>query len=354
MIERACALTDGPMIGVRDLPDHVRGRGRPAPAVPGQGPASGPGPRGLAPGLRSEIPHGPAPAARGEHLAGREDGRRRPEDAPSPAGQARHQGLTGAPAEDGPSVTAATALPMKPISLTDGAQVTLRSIRPEDESALTALYERLSPETSYQRFFTVMRRLPPDWAHILANVDYDRRMAIVALGPAGELIGVARYVFDERAQEAEIAIVIEDRWQGRGLGTRLLGELIELRGRKRNSPPPGLRPRRQHANAESHPTWNADPGSEAGVGSGVSPPDAAGARRAGPRSGRHLRSPDSALTPTSCRDVPFAGAPGSQPVEAPHAGPGRLSRTGKLRVNVAPWPSTEWTSMVPRWFWTIP
>jgi DNA-binding NtrC family response regulator len=36
VIERACALTDGPMIGVRDLPDHVRGRGRPAPAVPGQ------------------------------------------------------------------------------------------------------------------------------------------------------------------------------------------------------------------------------------------------------------------------------------------------------------------------------
>lgn len=128
------------------------------------------------------------------------------------------------------------ARPMKPVILTDGTPVTLRHIRPEDESALTALYERLSPETSYQRFFTVMRRLPPDWAHILANVDYDRRMAIVALGPSGELIGVARYVHDERAQEAEIAVVIEDRWQGRGLGTRLLGELVgyaEARGIRR-------------------------------------------------------------------------------------------------------------------------
>jgi acetyltransferase len=110
--------------------------------------------------------------------------------------------------------------------LTDGTQVTLRPIQPDDEPALTALYERLSPQTAYQRFFTVMRRLPPDWAHILANVDYDRRMAIVALGPGGGLIGVARYVHDERAQEAEIAIVIEDRWQGQGLGTRLLGELV--------------------------------------------------------------------------------------------------------------------------------
>jgi acetyltransferase len=110
--------------------------------------------------------------------------------------------------------------------LTDGTQVTLRPIRPEDECALTALYERLSPQTAYQRFFTVMRRLPPDWAHILANVDYDRRMAIVALDPGGGLIGVARYVYDERAQEAEIAIVIEDRWQGQGLGKLLLGELV--------------------------------------------------------------------------------------------------------------------------------
>ncbi len=115
---------------------------------------------------------------------------------------------------------------MKRVTLTDGTEVALRPIRPDDESALTALYERLSPQTAYQRFFTVMRRLPPDWAHILANVDYDRRMAIAAIGPDGELIGVARYAYDGRAQEAEIAIVIEDRWQGRGLGTLLLGDLI--------------------------------------------------------------------------------------------------------------------------------
>jgi acetyltransferase len=125
---------------------------------------------------------------------------------------------------------------MRSVTLTDGTPVILRHIRPGDESALTALYERLSPETSYQRFFTVMRRPPPDWAHILANVDYDRRMAIVALSPEGELIGVARYVYDARAREAEIAIVIQDQWQGRGLGTRLLSELMgyaEARGIRR-------------------------------------------------------------------------------------------------------------------------
>ena len=116
--------------------------------------------------------------------------------------------------------------PMRPAVLRDGTLVTLRGIRPEDESALTALYERLSPQTAYQRFFTVMRRLPPNWGHILANVDYDRRLAIVALGPEGTLIGVARYVYDDPSHEAEIAIVIEDPWQSRGLGTLLLGELL--------------------------------------------------------------------------------------------------------------------------------
>jgi acetyltransferase len=71
-----------------------------------------------------------------------------------------------------------------------------------------------------------MRRLPPDWAHILATIDFDRRMAIVAVGPENELIGVARYAYEELTQEAEIAIVVGDRWQGRGLGTQLVTKLI--------------------------------------------------------------------------------------------------------------------------------
>ena len=68
--------------------------------------------------------------------------------------------------------------------------------------------------------------MPPSWGHILANVDYDRRMAIVALGSNGALIGVARYVYDDPSHEAEIAIVVEDSWQSRGLGTLLLGDLL--------------------------------------------------------------------------------------------------------------------------------
>jgi GNAT superfamily N-acetyltransferase len=94
----------------------------------------------------------------------------------------------------------------------------------------------LSQHTAYQRFFSAMRRLPTDWAHLLANVDYERRLALLAeLGPqeAPELIGVARYEPTDRPDTAEIAFVIQDGWQNRGLGRILLQELLaaaEARG----------------------------------------------------------------------------------------------------------------------------
>ena len=109
-----------------------------------------------------------------------------------------------------------------------GATLRIRPIRPEDELRLSELYDRSSRDTRYQRFFTVLRRLPPDWARSLANVDYDRRFALVVedlTASSTSVIGVARY---EPVEEgvAEVAFVVEDRWQGKGLGTLLITELF--------------------------------------------------------------------------------------------------------------------------------
>jgi len=114
------------------------------------------------------------------------------------------------------------------LALPSGERLRLRPIRPDDESRLSELYDRSSRDTRYQRFFTVMRRLPADWARFLANVDYDRRFALVVedlTAPSTSLIGVARY---EPVEEgvAEVAFVVEDRWQGKGLGTLLVTELF--------------------------------------------------------------------------------------------------------------------------------
>jgi RimJ/RimL family protein N-acetyltransferase len=113
--------------------------------------------------------------------------------------------------------------------LRDGTRVRIRPIRPEDAPRLTAFYDRLSAHTAYQRFFTVMRRLPPDWARHLATVDHSRRLALVAerLGDGEpELIGVGRYETPQSSDAPELAFVIEDGWQGKGLGTILLGDVL--------------------------------------------------------------------------------------------------------------------------------
>jgi RimJ/RimL family protein N-acetyltransferase len=125
------------------------------------------------------------------------------------------------------------------VILKDGTHLRLRPIRPEDQDCLIAFYDRLSRYTAYQRFFTVMRRLPPDWAHLFANVDYERRLALLAEhgGPeAPELVGVARYEPTDRPDTVEVAFVIQDAWQNRGLGTIMLEALLaaaEARGIRR-------------------------------------------------------------------------------------------------------------------------
>jgi len=117
------------------------------------------------------------------------------------------------------------------IVLADGVRLALRPIRADDEPRLVALYDRLSHHTAYQRFFAVMKRLPPDWAHFLANVEYQRRLALVVeRGPAAELIAVARYESLDEPGTAEIAFVVQDGWQNRGLGTLLLGDLLAAAG----------------------------------------------------------------------------------------------------------------------------
>src|SRR5262249_49498881 len=71
------------------------------------------------------------------------------------------------------------------VTLRDGSQLHIRPIRASDAPRLIETYGRLGAQSAYQRFFTVMKRLPPDWARILADVDYRRRLALIAeRGPA--------------------------------------------------------------------------------------------------------------------------------------------------------------------------
>jgi RimJ/RimL family protein N-acetyltransferase len=115
------------------------------------------------------------------------------------------------------------------VTLKDGTRLHLRPIRPEDAPRLIDFYNRLSQHTAYQRFFTIMKRLPPDWARLLATVDYQRSLALVVeAGPATapELVAVARYEPTGDPETAEVAFVVQDGFQGRGLGVILLHHLL--------------------------------------------------------------------------------------------------------------------------------
>ncbi len=115
------------------------------------------------------------------------------------------------------------------MTLRNGGSVRLRAIRPDDEPRLLALCRRLSPGTVYQRFFS-SRPLRAEEAHALANVDYRRRMAVVAeiddAGQEPELIGVAQHGPSNEGRTADIGLVVADGWQGLGLGSILLEKIL--------------------------------------------------------------------------------------------------------------------------------
>ncbi len=113
------------------------------------------------------------------------------------------------------------------IELKDGAQVRIRPILPEDEPILVDLFRRLSPETIYQRFHAPLSQLSPGMAHHLASIDASKRMALIAES-GSSVIGVARYEATEDPSVVELALVVLDEWQDRGLGRFLLREIITV------------------------------------------------------------------------------------------------------------------------------
>ncbi|HEV2819532.1 MAG TPA: GNAT family N-acetyltransferase [Solirubrobacteraceae bacterium] len=114
------------------------------------------------------------------------------------------------------------------VTLRDGAQVTLRPIRPDDKERLREAFERLGEDSRYRRFFSPVRTLSPATLHYLTEVDHHDHEALVAQeASTGEGLGVARYVRvqDTSPDAAEAAVAVVDDWQGRGLGTVLLRAL---------------------------------------------------------------------------------------------------------------------------------
>jgi len=128
------------------------------------------------------------------------------------------------------------------IRLQDGIPLLVRPIRPEDEPALTAFHHTLSERSVYHRYsvpLTTATRTAHDRLTRLCFIDYRREMALVVEHIAGDgtrsITAVGRIAPLSREQTAEIALLISDRFQRRGLGATLLKILIEV-AREENVP----------------------------------------------------------------------------------------------------------------------
>ena len=117
------------------------------------------------------------------------------------------------------------------VRIDDERAVVIRPIELPDAFRLRRMFDRLSEITIYHRFFAPIPEPRHELLVRLAGVDHDRREALVAMC-GNEIVGMAHYEGRPGEDVAEVAVTVEDAWQGRGLGTALLDRLAKL-GRRR-------------------------------------------------------------------------------------------------------------------------
>jgi GNAT superfamily N-acetyltransferase len=114
----------------------------------------------------------------------------------------------------------------KKVAPQSGRPMTVRAVSSGDEEDLRRMFSRLSPRTIYQRFHMPYPRVP-EWAVALfANANHYDGGSLLAFA-GNEIAGHAMYIRSHSGQDAEMAIVVEDAWQSKGIGKLLLYELAE-------------------------------------------------------------------------------------------------------------------------------
>jgi GNAT superfamily N-acetyltransferase len=108
-----------------------------------------------------------------------------------------------------------------PVDLRDGRVVVVRGARPDDGPEIAALHGRCSPATTAARYLTPMTRLPRRLLAELLAAD----VALVAVDDLGRVVALATLVAAEPPDRVELGLLVEDAWQGAGLGTALVRRL---------------------------------------------------------------------------------------------------------------------------------
>ncbi|MBI5016643.1 MAG: GNAT family N-acetyltransferase [Deltaproteobacteria bacterium] len=110
-------------------------------------------------------------------------------------------------------------------------ELLIRPIKPADEPLLKEFFYRLSDESVYRRYFNQIKFMPHERLQEETNLDYETRMAVTAnivRGEVEEATAVAQYVVDPSNGFAEMAFVVRDDWQGKGIGEFLVRYLVRI------------------------------------------------------------------------------------------------------------------------------
>lgn len=117
------------------------------------------------------------------------------------------------------------------LTLPEIGELLIRPIRPEDALLLSELFDTLSPQSIYYRFFFPMKKLSQEMLAKLTQVDYDREIALVAISESGseeKMLGAARVILQQNMKDAEFAVLVGDPWQGKGIGAQLLRICLDI------------------------------------------------------------------------------------------------------------------------------
>jgi len=124
-------------------------------------------------------------------------------------------------------------------TLYDGTQIFFRPVRPTDEPALSEMLYSLSKKSVKTRYMTHTMAFPHKDVQQLTNVDYRRDLSIIGTVPrisGDQIVAIAQYFLDPMTQAAEVAFIVQDKWQQKGMGTLLLDyitKIAEKRGVRR-------------------------------------------------------------------------------------------------------------------------
>jgi acyl-CoA hydrolase/RimJ/RimL family protein N-acetyltransferase len=124
-------------------------------------------------------------------------------------------------------------------TLKDSTEIFFRPIKPTDEPALSEMLYSLSEESVRTRYMTRTVAFPHRDIQHLTNIDYKNSLAIVGVVPGvseEEIVAIAQYFLDPKTQAAEVAFLVQDEWQQKGMGTFLLDYITKIarqRGVKR-------------------------------------------------------------------------------------------------------------------------